>query len=198
MYGNIATLAGSSCGSLIGVVLAPGATSAPCSFTGPFTGKAGASQTDRVDDPCARFSWNVQAERALFASAAAPVAGGRDARSGPVLAPDRLYDLSLRPQSQVRFVVPPGKKTPVADGYGAVARLHIATAGAYRISLNQPFWIDVLDDHKLIASTDFTGQHGCDAPHKIVQFSLPAGTKLLLQLSGAHGDHARIAITRAP
>jgi len=48
VYGDLATRAGSSCGALIGVTLAPGATSAPCSFTGVFTGRAGASQTDTV------------------------------------------------------------------------------------------------------------------------------------------------------
>jgi hypothetical protein len=48
IYGNVATLAGSTCGSLIGVTLAPGASSPPCSFTGSFTGSAGASQTDTV------------------------------------------------------------------------------------------------------------------------------------------------------
>jgi hypothetical protein len=48
IYGNLATRVGSTCGTLIGVTLAPGATSAPCTFTGPFTGKAGDSQTDTV------------------------------------------------------------------------------------------------------------------------------------------------------
>jgi hypothetical protein len=48
IYGDLATRPGSSCGSLIGVVLAPGATSAPCTFTGPFNGKGGASQTDVI------------------------------------------------------------------------------------------------------------------------------------------------------
>ena len=48
IYGNLATRAGSTCGALIGVTLAPGATSAPCSFTGAFTGVSGASQTDIV------------------------------------------------------------------------------------------------------------------------------------------------------
>ena len=48
IYGDLATRTGSTCGALIGVTLAPGATSAPCSFTGPFTGKAGDSQTDTV------------------------------------------------------------------------------------------------------------------------------------------------------
>jgi uncharacterized repeat protein (TIGR01451 family) len=48
IFGNLATRPGSTCGSLIGVTLAPGATSAPCTFTGPFTGTAGQSQTDTV------------------------------------------------------------------------------------------------------------------------------------------------------
>ncbi|MBJ7602559.1 MAG: Ig-like domain repeat protein [Candidatus Dormibacteraeota bacterium] len=48
IYGNLATRPGSTCGALIGVTLAPGASSAPCTFTGPFTGRAGASQTDTI------------------------------------------------------------------------------------------------------------------------------------------------------
>ena len=38
IYGDLATRPGSTCGALIGVTLAPGASSAPCTFTGPFTG----------------------------------------------------------------------------------------------------------------------------------------------------------------
>jgi hypothetical protein len=48
IYGNLVTRPGSTCGALIGVTLAPGATSAPCSFTGTFDGASGASQTDTV------------------------------------------------------------------------------------------------------------------------------------------------------
>jgi uncharacterized repeat protein (TIGR01451 family) len=47
-YGNLATRPGSTCGALIGTTLAPGASSAPCTFTGDFTGAAGANQTDVV------------------------------------------------------------------------------------------------------------------------------------------------------
>ncbi|MCA1656387.1 MAG: Ig-like domain repeat protein, partial [Actinobacteria bacterium] len=48
IYGDLATRPGSTCGALIGVTLAPGASSAPCSFTGTFTGVAGGTQTDIV------------------------------------------------------------------------------------------------------------------------------------------------------
>ncbi|MGI8802951.1 MAG: hypothetical protein ACR2KV_12380, partial [Solirubrobacteraceae bacterium] len=48
IYGDLATRRGSTCGALIGVTLAPGATSSPCSFTGPFNGSAGHKQTDVI------------------------------------------------------------------------------------------------------------------------------------------------------
>ncbi len=48
IYGNLATRPGSTCGALIATTLAPGASSAPCSFTGTFNGNGGASQTDVV------------------------------------------------------------------------------------------------------------------------------------------------------
>ena len=50
IYGNIGTSAdpNNTCDDLIGDVLAPGASSAPCTFVGAFTGSAGASQTDIV------------------------------------------------------------------------------------------------------------------------------------------------------
>jgi hypothetical protein len=48
IYGDLATRAGSTCGTLIGVTLAPGATSSPCTFTGTFTGNSGATQTDTI------------------------------------------------------------------------------------------------------------------------------------------------------
>ena len=46
IYGDLATRPGSTCTPLIGTTLAPGASSAPCSFTGDFTG-AGRRQPDR-------------------------------------------------------------------------------------------------------------------------------------------------------
>ena len=58
IYGNIENVSGtgpggrtftnSTCGALIGDVLAPGASSAPCTFVGSFTNATPASQTDVV------------------------------------------------------------------------------------------------------------------------------------------------------
>ena len=47
VYGDITTRAGSTCNTAIGTVLQPGGTYS-CSFTAPFTGASGSSQTDVV------------------------------------------------------------------------------------------------------------------------------------------------------
>lgn len=49
VYGNLATLAGTNtCDDLIGTTLNAGQSTAPCAFTGDFTGTQGQSQTDTV------------------------------------------------------------------------------------------------------------------------------------------------------
>jgi hypothetical protein len=155
------------------------------------------------DDPCAGFSWNVARERALFAAAPQSIAAGRELKSTPLLTPDRLYELQLGEQGQVSMPLPPGRKSVGDAGndgvarYAGLARLQLPRAGSYRISLDQPAWIDVLADGKMLGSSGFQGRPGCLAPHKIVQFALPAGQELLLQFSAATVPHLRVTITHA-
>jgi hypothetical protein len=167
---------------LTALVLAPGLV----------TSIAGAS-----DDPCAAFKWNVTEERAAFAQKPQSAAAGRDAPSAPTMKTKTLYELALAPQDSVKFVVSPGKKALPDGAFAGVVHFRVPTAGAYRVSLNQGFWIDVVGHQQLIESTDFTGAHDCSAPRKIVQYNLPAGEDLVLQLSGAAKDHVLVAVTPA-
>jgi hypothetical protein len=81
--------------------------------------------------------------------------------------------------------------------YGGLALLQVAVPGAYRISADQPLWIDVAFNGALLKPQDFQGRRGCNAPHKIVEFQLPMGVQLTLQISNAaergrqDRDHAR-------
>jgi hypothetical protein len=147
------------------------------------------------EDPCAGFTGNVMAERALFAGAAQPASAARDVASAPLLVPGRLYQLQLAPQGQVSMRLAPGKKTPVEGAYAGLARLQLQQAGSYRVSMDQGAWIDVVADSQMISSSNFQGRPGCTAPHKIVQFLLPAGHELLLQFSAATAPVLRVAIT---
>lgn len=147
-----------------------------------------------ADGSCIGFKWDITRERALFATVAETVTSGTDVASAPLVMPDRLYELAIRPQAQVAFEVPPGKKVPIEGASAGLARLRLPTAGKYRISIDQSFWIDVVADNHLVAAEDFQGRPGCHTPHKIVLYSLPGGEELLLQLSGAVGSHVRLTI----
>jgi hypothetical protein len=151
-----------------------------------------------ADDACASFKWDVTKERALFSGSAVAVSAGKDIKSAPRVLPDRLYELKLVPQDQVAFLIAPGKKRPVDGASAGLAVLRIGTPGTYRVSVNIPFWIDVALNGTLLASKDFQGAQGCDAPHKIVEFEFSAAQDFVMQLSGATSPSVRMTVTKSP
>lgn len=159
---------------------------------------SGAGGVAAAQDPCAGFKWDVAAERALFAKSPEAVTAGKDAPSAPAVQVARLYELALAPQDAVKFAVPPGKKGLADGAFAGLVHFKVPAAGAYRVSLDHGFWIDVVARGELVSSTDFTGAHGCNGPQKIVQYTLPAGDDLVLQLSGATKDRVRFTLTPVP
>lgn len=155
------------------------------------------ASTAYADDGCDGFKWDVARERALFAGNAQPVTAGRDAGVEGELQTEHLYDFWLSPQSQVDLSVPLASKARVGNVFAGFAHVRIPEAGRYRISLDQAGWIDVVGAQGVIASGDFAGQRGCSAPHKVVQFELPAG-RVLLQFTGVGGVHLQVAVTHVP
>ncbi len=153
------------------------------------------ARTGYADEGCEGFKWDVAHERALFAGNAQPLTAAREADSGGELQPERLYDLWLSPQSQVELSVPLANKARVGNVFAGLVRVRIPEAGQYRVSLDQAGWIDVVGAQGVIPSSDFAGQRGCSAPHKVVQFELPAG-RLLMQFTGVAGVHLQVAVTR--
>jgi hypothetical protein len=156
-----------------------------------------AQQNAVAADPCARYKWDVARERALFAAAASPVAAAKDGASPPGIATDRAYRVQLLPASQVAFPTAPGKASPTEGSYAGVLTFTVPVAGSYRVAVDVTMWIDVVAGSHLVPAADYEGQHGCDAPRKIVQFSLPANEPLVLQLSGVAEPSARVTIVRA-
>lgn len=141
---------------------------------------------------------DVHPERALFSGQANAVQGGTSAATTPTVQADRLYDVKLVSQPQVQYVTPPGK-VMLADGaYGGMVKFRVPHGGDYRISLDAPFWIDVVAGGKLLGTEDFFGQRGCDKPVKIVVFHMPADQDLWLQISGARRADAQFTLTPSP
>jgi hypothetical protein len=148
-------------------------------------------------DSCAGFSFDVGHERALFATAPVQVTAGAKPDSAPLLGENRLYRLTLVPEDHVAFAAAPERKRGGSEADAGLARLHIAAAGTYRVALSAPFWIDVVQGGSLISSARFTGSHGCNAPHKVVEYTLAAGD-YLLQISGLKSEDVEITLTSAP
>ncbi len=157
---------------------------------------SGAAAQALLDDLCAGFKWDVSKERALFSSAAVPQAAGKDGGSAPVMVPDRLYQLALKPLGQVTFSAPPGKMPYDQATFAGMAALQIPSSGSYRISVDLPLWIDVAVNGERVPAKDYEGQQSCDAPRKVVVFDLDAKKPLLLQFSGATRGGLRVTVTR--
>jgi hypothetical protein len=158
----------------------------------------GVSGNAFADEACVDFKWDVTQERGLFAGTATPLSAGADPKSAPVMQLNRLYALKLMPQDQVTFAVTPGKKTPSAGSNAGVFTFKLPMSGSYRVAIDMPFWIDVVSNGALVAAKDFQGQHGCSAPHKIVEFDLVGTRPFFLQLSNAAADSVRLTITATP
>lgn len=156
-----------------------------------------AQQNSVAADPCARYKWDVTPERKLFAAPASPVTAARDGRAPPRIETNRAYQVQLAPAAQVTFPASPGKTSPSEGAFSGVLAFIAPTAGSYRVAVDQAIWIDVVADAHLVTPTDYEGQHSCDAPRKIVQFTLTAQKPLILQLSSASQANVRVTIVRA-
>lgn len=152
----------------------------------------------RSDEACVDFKWDVSKERALFAGTPAASAAGEDAKSAPIVEPNRLYSIRLASQDGVKFAAPPAKSAAGMSVYAGLATLKISVPGSYRISVDLPLWIDAVSNGRLLGASDFQGQHDCAAPHKIVEFDLAGTGPYILQLSSAKSDHVLLTVTPAP
>lgn len=150
-----------------------------------------------ADEACTGFKWDVSKEHALFVGNAVKISAGRELGSAAVLRTDTLYELDLTPQTDVNFAIAPGKKMLTDGAFAGIASFKVALSGTYRVSVDVPFWIDVVDAGKLVATKDFGGQQGC-LPHKVVEYDLNASQPLILQLSAASKQTVHLTITRAP
>jgi hypothetical protein len=146
-------------------------------------------------DGCAHFSWDVSHELAVLKQAPQALTAAVKPDGAAAAQIERLYELKLAPQESVTYAAAAGKAGADEGAHGGRVHFSVPSAGVYRISLTTRHWIDVVADGQIIKSRDFQGARGCDRPHKIVEFELPAGRQLTLQFSGAAAPSVQVAIT---
>ena len=157
---------------------------------------AGQTANAADTDPCTGFTWDVSRERAVMKQTPRAVSGAvRPGADVPKIEPEKLYEVKLADQSAVTFVAKPGKAALTDGAHAGLVRFRVEKSGRYRISITSEHWIDVIEGTQLESSRDFQGQRGCERPHKIVEYELPAGRDLTLQFSGSTGARVIVAIT---
>ena len=109
-----------------------------------------------------------------------------------VIAPGKNIALTLDPIDKVTFPLAPERK-PAAGTFGGVYHVTVATAGTYRVALQNGAWIDLVRDGKSLSSAAHMEGAPCSGIRKIVDFALQPGT-YTLQLSGAKVAQMRILI----
>jgi hypothetical protein len=159
------------------------------------TAGAVAAELDAADG-CTRFTWDVSHELAVMKQTPqALTAGTKAGADAPLVQVDKVYELKLAPQGTVQFAVKPGKPTLDDSAQGGIVRFRVGAPGRYRVSITSGHWLDVVAGKSLVRSRDFQGARGCERPHKIVEYDLPAAGEMTLQLSGAAKTSVVLAIT---
>ena len=157
---------------------------------------AASGQTPAASDPCLQFKWDVSKEAALFRSSPTSLVTARAAAEAATISPETLYRVQLHPQEELKLVAPISK-TMLDDGaFGGLIKIHLQQPGAYRISVDGGFWIDIADGSAAIARSDFSGSQNCTTPRKVVLYELEGGKDLYVQLTGASLPHALLTVVR--
>jgi hypothetical protein len=108
------------------------------------------------------------------------------------IAPGKNIALTLQPIDGVTFPLAPDRK-PAPGTFGGVYHVTVATAGTYRVALQNGAWIDLVRDGKSLTSIAHTEGPPCSGIRKVVDFALQPGT-YTLQLSGAKTAQMRVLI----
>jgi hypothetical protein len=156
-----------------------------------------AAEPGSATNGCAAFQWNIARELAVMRAPAIPViASANDGGSAAPLSLERHYLVSLPPQGEVRFAVPPARAARDPAPRGGSVSFAVAAAGRYRVAITSAHWIDMIAAGKAIDSVDHQGHADCELLHKVVEFELPANQPLILQLSGGAQAEVGLAITK--
>jgi len=158
---------------------------------------AAAAGAQDLSSSCEMNGWSMGAEISAFKSTAENVVASASQSNIPPLEIGSLYVIKLRPQTDVQFLQASSKKSLVQKPLGGLATVTVPTAGQYRITVDSPLWIDVVGPAGTITPVNYTGWHECRLFRKSVEYTLPAGAPLILQLSEATPELVRLVIEPA-
>ncbi len=142
---------------------------------------------------CAAFKWPLEVERKAFEDIALEKVASGTARGGWK---DQAFALTLQPDAEVAYTLPPAKKKKDAAGPrfgGIIAFAAPEKGGAYQVTLSEEGWIDLIQQGASLHSSDHSGVKDCPGLRKSVRFTV-GEAPVVLQISGAPGESVKVAI----
>lgn len=136
----------------------------------------GARAAEPPQEPCATVAEPWHDARNLLA------ASDRAGLDGVRFTPGEAVRFELRPDGEVAYLTLP-QGAGEAASFGGLAGFSITQAGAYRVGLSEPLWVDVAQGGRPAGTVRFGPGPACSGIRKAVVFHLEAGEHVL-ELSG--------------
>jgi hypothetical protein len=145
---------------------------------------------------CDKFAWPLARERGLLLN---PNKTSMSMVSSQALdrANSKAVALALVPSADAHLPMAPERAPKSADSFaGLVHFAGAAKPGAYKLTLSDAAWADIIQDGKFVKSIAFTGATGCTGVRKSVKFELSAAP-FVVQISGAANESIAFVLTPA-
>jgi hypothetical protein len=139
---------------------------------------------------CDKFKWPLDQEKALLATATPINSGGAAPQ-----AVGAAIKLALVPLAEATLPMEPSRKPKSPESYAGFVRLPAPPMpGAYRVTLSEAGWIDVIQEGREVKSGAFSGAVDCEGVRKSVKFHLFAAP-LVIEVTGAASRAIGIVVT---
>jgi hypothetical protein len=163
------------------------------------TGVALAQVPDRPPPGCSAWNADLPANWTGWGEAADAVtaAAAPDDAAKAVIIVGRKASVTLTPASAVKFRVNTPDADPPPNAHKGMLSLTVPADGIYWVAVNSGLWIDVVQNGKILESTDHGPGPRCASIAKSVQFQLKAGDAEI-QLSDNRGAKLDLMVARQP
>jgi hypothetical protein len=152
---------------------------------------------DQMHGGCDHYAVDLKSEMHLMAAPSLGVTAASAAAETPGVPASQALEVTLLPQSNVHFILPPAQNHTGPDRRAGLLSLGVLPKGDWRVSADQFVWIDMVGARHLLASPSFEMQTGCAVILKTVVFHVPEAMLADLQLSGANSATVKLLITPA-
>ncbi|HXW61680.1 MAG TPA: hypothetical protein VEJ45_03710 [Candidatus Acidoferrales bacterium] len=164
------------------------------SVTAP-TGTAHNQAMGKMQGGCGDYTADLHSEMKLMSAQLTDVTSGSGAADAAQIRPGVAYSVRLLPQQQVHFALPPGQNRGGAGRSAGVLSLSDLPAGSWRISTDNPVWLDLVASGQIVDSSAFEMKMACTTILKTVLYTVRGKGPVLIQVNGATQRTVRLLVT---